>query len=204
MLWWGKKKVRKKKYEEILKKNGGYLDSIFLGDNRVGKTSLIKRIEKKEFDKEEKHTDTISESIFEYKNIKLKVYDIDNEKKKSKETIEIITKSKIFFLVYNINDKVSFENIGFWIEAIKKGKEQVKDKESYLLFLIGNKKDKDDKYKNKEEEGIVINEGYNQEYIEEGEQLAKKNKGIFRTTSARDNEGLDNIIGEAIENYLNL
>ena len=47
MLWWGKKKVRKKKYEEILKKNGGYLDSIFLGDNRVGKTSLIKRIEKK-------------------------------------------------------------------------------------------------------------------------------------------------------------
>ena len=125
-------------------------------------------------------------------------------KKKSKETIEIITKSKIFFLVYNINDKVSFENIGFWIEAIKKGKEQVKDKESYLLFLIGNKKDKDDKSENKEEEGIVINEGYNQEYIEEGEQLAKKNKGIFRTTSARDNEGLDNIIGEAIENYLNL
>ena len=135
----GKKKGRKKKYESILKKNGGYLDSVFLGDNGVGKTSLIKRIEKKEFDKEEKHTDTISESIFEYKNIKLKVYDIDNEKKKSKETIEIITKSKIFFLVYNINDKVSFENIGFWIEAIKKGKEQVKDKESYLLFLIGNK-----------------------------------------------------------------
>ena len=200
----GKKKIRKKKYESILKKNGGYLDSIFLGDNGVGKTSLIKRIEKKEFDKEEKHTDTISESIFEYKNIKLKVYDIDNEKKKSKETIEIITKSKIFFLVYNINDKVSFENIGFWIEAIKKGKEQVKDKESYLLFLIGNKKDKDDKSENKEEEGIVINEGYNQEYIEEGEQLAKKIKGIFRTTSARDNEGLDNIIGEAIENYLNL
>ena len=85
MLWWGKKKVRKKKYEEILKKNGGYLDSIFLGDNRVGKTSLIKRIEKKEFDKDEKHTDSINETTFEYKNnkmkIKLRVFDIDNEKK---------------------------------------------------------------------------------------------------------------------------
>ena len=192
-----------------MKKNGGYLDSIFLGDNGVGKTSLIKRIEKKEFDRDEKHTDTISESIFEYKNntmkIKLKVYDIDNEKKKSKETIEIITKSKIFFLVYAINDKASFENIGFWIEAIKKCKEQVKDKERYLLFIIGNKKDKDNKSEiNKEEEGIVINEGSIQVYIEEGEQLANKHKGIFRTTSARDNEGLDNIIGEAIENYLNL
>ena len=81
----GEKKVRKKKYEEILKKNGGYLDSIFLGDNRVGKTSLIKRIEKKEFDEDEKHTDSINETTFEYKNnkmkIKLIIFDINNEKK---------------------------------------------------------------------------------------------------------------------------
>ena len=32
----------------------------------------------------------------------------------------------------------------------------------------------------------------------------KKNKCIFRLTSAFDNKGLDNIIGEAVEKYLNL
>ena len=45
-----KAKLRRKKYEEILKNNKGYIESIFLGSKGVGKTSLIKRINGKDFD----------------------------------------------------------------------------------------------------------------------------------------------------------
>lgn len=202
----GKKKIRQKKYESILKTNKGFINSIFLGDNGVGKTSLIKRLSGKEFNKDEEHTSEITETLIYYKNdsikIKLKIYDIDNEKKKSKETIEKIRNSNIFFLVYDVKDKKSLENVGFWIEAIKKCKEEDKKKDSDLLYIIGNKRDKNKKSElneNGEENKINM-----EEYIDEGKQIANKNKAIFRATSALDNDETENIIGEAIESYLNI
>ena len=197
-----KKKKKKKKYEAIIKENDGIINSIFLGENGVGKTSIIKRIRGIKFNKDEKHTEEIKDYSIEYKNLRLKCYDIDNEKKKTKEALDIITSCKIFFIVYNIKDKISFDNVGYWIETIRKYKEEELNKgNNHLLVIIGNKNDKSPTDK---EECIIINEGDKKEYIEEGEELANENKGMFKVVSALDNKGFENMIEEVIEGYLNL
>ena len=91
-----------------------------------------------------------------------------------------------------MKDKKSLENVGFWIEAIKKCKEEDKKKDSDLLYIIGNKRDKNKKSElneNGEENKINM-----EEYIDEGKQIANKNKAIFRATSALDNDETENII----------
>ena len=200
----GKKKTKQKKYESILKNNNGCITSIFLGDEGVGKTSLIKRIMGEEFDRNELHTDDIKENLYNYNNnsmkLKLKIFDINNENKRSKKSNDTMVISDIYFLVYNIKDKKSLDNIENWIENIKTSKKESKNKKKYQLVIIGNKNDKQNESNlNENGEGII-----NENFIEEGKQLSKTYKCIFRLTSAFDNKGLDNIIGEAIENYLNL
>jgi GTPase SAR1 family protein len=206
----GKNKARIKKYESLLKENNGYLYSIFLGDTGVGKTSIIKRLNGKEFNRDEEHTDNINESIVicesKTMNIKMKIFDINTDKSKSKKIAEIITKSKIYFLVYDIKSKKGLDILKYWIGVIKNSKEEIKIKENYVIIIIGNKNDKSNKNEeeNEENEGNIINEREEKKYINEGRDLALKNKGIFKITSAMENSGLEDLIKEAIECYLNL
>ena len=199
----GGKKSKNQKYESI-KKDNGNLNSIFLGDNGVGKTSIIKRIEGRKIDEKEKHTESTTDHIIKHKDIILRIFDIDNDKNKSKEVVDIIMNSKIFFLVYNVRDKITFNNVGFWIENINNYKKENKDKGNYLFVIIGNKNDEESKEKLKEEEGIIINEEVEKVYIEEGQQLANENNGIFFSSSALKNTGLNNILEKTVEKYLKL
>ena len=216
----GKNKKRTNKYESILKENNGFLYSIFLGDGGVGKTSIIKRLEGKEFNKDEEHTDNINEKTVFCKsktmNIKMKIFDINNEKSKSKKIADIITKSKIYFLVYDVKSKKSLDTLKYWIGVIKNSKEEIKIKENYLIIIIGNKNDKNNKNEEEKEgneeneeekeenEENIINEKEEKKYIKEGKDLALLNKGIFKIASALENNGLENLIQEAIERYLNM
>ena len=112
-----KAKSRRKKYEEILKNNKGCIESIFLGDDGVGKTSLIKRIEAKNFDEKEKHTDELNKYETKYTNstmqVTLNIHDINNANKKNKSTEQIIINCQIYFLVYDLNNANSFDEIDF-------------------------------------------------------------------------------------------
>ena len=181
-MLYGKKKKKKN--------DSDCINSIFLGEKGVGKTSLIKRIEGKEFNEKEKPTNKTNDIVIDYKKNKLKIYDIQNDKIDTKEIINIISDCKIYFLVYNIKEKETLESLEDIIKNIKKYKQD----NNYLIVIIANKKDK-------EEEGIG---GDNQkENIEEGKKLANENNAIFKMTSAMDNIGLENILGETIEKYLN-
>ena len=204
----GNKKIKQKKYEYIVKNQNGCINSVFLGDNGVGKTSIINRIEGKEINKNEEHTDQINKIKIDYNkeqmNLKIIVNDVDNNKMKTKEFIDIIKESNIFFIIYDVNNKQSLDNVGFWNEVIKRCKEDNK-KENYLLYIIGNKNDMSHEGdNNKEEENQIIsnNEKNNKKYIEEGREFSNNNKGIFKVVSALENEGIDNILGESVESYL--
>ena len=180
----------------FIKSNKGILNSIFLGNNEVGKTSIIKRICGKQFSDDEAHTDTISDFTIKCKyktdTIILKIFDVDNDKMKTKQFIETMKNSNIFFLVYDIRNNESLNKISFWIEVIKRCKEDEKEP-SYLLYILGNKDDS-----NEEE----IKEEENTKLVEEGKKISINNKGIFRVVSAKENKGIDNIVSEAIEKYL--
>ena len=190
----GKKKNRRK----TVMKNG--TNCIFLGDNGVGKTSLIKRLAGKELNKNEKHTNKTTETVINYNNsskpIKFNIYDIDNNIRSSKEIIEIIVNCKVIFLVYNLFDKESFDNIEKTIEDIKKYKKN-ENLEKYLLVIIGNGKESSSLDSNGE--GIVINQDDKNRYIEEGKKLANDNKGIFKEISNLKNNELENLLGEIVE-----
>ena len=197
----GKAKARKKKYENILKNNKGCIDSIFLGSNRVGKTSLIKRIDGKDFDENEAHTEELNKYETEYTNanmqITLNIYDINNDEKEKIIIQETIKKCQIYFLVYEIDNLISLKHIQFWIKVIQNFKKNEKQKD-YTLAIIGNKKD----LKNTEEN--LINANNNDVVYNKAKNLANEVNGIFYITTAKEDKDIKDIIGIAIENYINL
>ena len=179
-----------KKYGNIVKEKKGVINVIFLGENSAGKTSIINRINNDEFNFEEKHTEKLNKTYTKYNKGKIKlqiiINDVDNDKKKSSEFIELIKKSDIFFLVYDVKDDKSAGNIYYWIEVISQMKDDInKD----LIYILANKNDKDDENKNFK-------------LIEKGRQIAEINNAKFKAISAKDNEGIDKIIEESVDEYL--
>ena len=179
-----------KKYGNIVKEKKGVINVIFLGENSAGKTSIINRINNDEFNFEEKHTEKLNKTYTKYNKGKIKlqiiINDVDNDKKKSSEFIELIKKSDIFFLVYDVKDDKSAGNIYYWIEVISQMKDDInKD----LIYILANKNDKGDENKNFK-------------LIEKGRQIAEINNAKFKAISAKDNEGIDKIIEESVDEYL--
>ena len=97
---------------------------------------------------------------------------------------------KIFYLVFDINDSDTYNQINYWVEVIKRCKEKIKDTQKFLMVIIGNKTDLQ-----KNNENTTI--------IEEAKNFANEIEGIFLMTSALSNEGVENVILESVEKYLN-
>ena len=114
--------------------------------------------------------------------LNIAINDVNNEK--NKEFIEMLKKCEIFFIVYDIKNRKSMENIEYWIDVVTKVKDNIN---KILIYILANKKDK--------------NEG-NNELIGEGKNFAVDNNYMFKTISAKDNEGISGIIEESVQNYL--
>ena len=179
-----------RRYSTIVNEEGGIINCVFLGDDNVGKTSIINRIFKKDFNGNEKHTEELIENVHKYNNNKMKlqviINDVDNEKKKSKEYIDILKKSQIFFLVYDVKKNQSYENIEYWIEVISKVKDNLN---KILIYILANKNDRKDG-------------NANNEIILEGKSFAADYKYMFKSISAKDNDGILGLIEDSVKNYL--
>ena len=186
----GKRMIRK--YSSIIKDEDGIINTVFLGEDSVGKTSIINRILKKEFNSSEIHTEELNEFNYKFKSNKMKlnikINDVNNQKKITKEFVNIIEKSEIFFLVYDIYNDKSIENIEYWIDCIKKVKDNIN---KILIYILANKNEK-------------IDGKENNSNIEKGKIIAVENKYMFKTISAKENEGISGLIDESIKNYLTI
>ena len=186
----GKNKRVIRKYSGIVKDNRGILNIMFLGEYSSGKTSIINRINNLEFNIKETHTDELIKSSYNYNKGKMKlnviINDVDNDKKKYPQFIDTIRNSCIFFLVYDVTDNQSLENITYWIEVINSIKE---NKKKDLFYILANKNDK-----NKENQNSTL--------IEHGKHIAEENNALFKAISAKDNEGIEGIIDSSVEYYL--
>ena len=181
-----------RKYSEIIKEKKGKINSVFLGEISSGKTSIINRIQKSDFNPLEIHTDELMKFNYAYNKGKMKldieINDVDINQKKSPEFIDIIKRCNIFFIVYDVKSQKSLDNIHFWIEVIKKIKENI-NKE--LIYILANKNDREDGNKNAQ-------------LLREGRDIAQENKTMFKSISAKDNEGINGIMKESVESYLAL
>ena len=93
-----------RRYSSILKDYNGIINAVLLGDNSVGKTSILNRIKKEPFNSDENHTEQIVEYKYQYNSNKMKldiiIKDVDNEKKNSKEFGNILRNLKVKMLTF--------------------------------------------------------------------------------------------------------
>ena len=159
---------------------------ILLGENGVGKTSIINRYITNQFNPDVQNV-TLGSNYFtkEIKNnrvnYRLKIWDTNGQEKFHSVTSLYIQGSNIILLVYSLDSKESFENLDFWYNTIKSSL----DGKNYIFAIIANKSDLKD--------NVAVSD-------EEGKKYAKEKKAIFRSISAKeDGNGIDKLFDDLID-----
>ena len=159
---------------------------ILIGNSGVGKTSFYRKIITGEFNEKnistigiEKKTldltiDIKKDGKKEKKKFVISLFDTAGQEKFRSVTLNYYKGSDGIFLLYDITDKSSFENVKTWIESIKDSLGRNKDSK-YAVVLIGNKLDlaeenPDDRQVTEEEAQKICKEN---EMIWGGEQSIK-------------------------------
>ena len=176
----------KKDGNKVAKKKKFQIRIITLGDNKVGKTSLINRYVDHKFSPNYLNTVGIDIKMKEKKlengeEIRVIFSDTTGQEKYNSLASNYIKKADGILLVYDITDKDTFEGIQKWEESINE--ESGNDKP---IVLIGNKTDLTDKRK--------IN-------TENGKDFAKTfGDGIkFYETSCKTGENVEEAINDLIK-----
>ena len=159
---------------------------ILLGESGVGKTCIINRYINNEF--QNNVASTLGSAFFLKEIIKgntkynVNVWDTTGQEKYHSLTKIFVHDSKIAFIVYAINDLISYQKVDFWYNFIKENCGDI------IIGIIGNKKDL---YEEEE-----VNE---EEAIKKAEELGV----IFGLTSAlEDDTGFDEIMQSLVKQYI--
>mmetsp|Transcript_24159 Transcript_24159/g.21207 ORF Transcript_24159/g.21207 Transcript_24159/m.21207 type:complete len:184 (+) Transcript_24159:40-591(+) len=150
---------------------------VFLGDQSVGKTSIINRFIYGTFDGRDHPTvgiDFISKAIFfDDKTIRLQLWDTAGQERFRSLIPSYIRDCSVAVIVYDITSTSSFQNISKWIEYVRD--ERGTD---VIIALVGNKTDL--------EENRVVS-------YQEGELKAKENEVLFTEVSAKTDHNVQNL-----------
>ena len=164
-------KYKNYKIKIIENVNNSKLDYLFskiliVGDCKVGKSSLIKKITTNKFEANYKPT-----KGYEFYNymvkiddtyIKLQVWDMCGDENYRPALLNLYRNSTFGILVYSINDYKSFKNLDTWITQLKKNA-PVNNK----ILLIGNKSDEAENREVAYDDGKKICQKYNLELFME-------------------------------------
>ena len=125
---------------------------ILIGNSGVGKTSFFRKIATGEFyDKNistigiekkslELNIDIQKDGKKEKKKFNISLFDTAGQEKFRSVTLNYYKGSDGIFLIYDITDKTSFDQVRTWIESINDSLGRNKD-QKYAMILIGNKLD---------------------------------------------------------------
>ena len=165
------------------------LKVILLGDVGVGKTNIISRYLSGEFNPSLNPTvgSSYGENRIKKEGITylLKVWDTVGQEKYNSITKLFVQGSHIIILVYSIDNLHSFQKLDFWHNFIKN---TLKD-DTYILAVIGNKRDL---YENE-----LVTE-------EEGKKYAEKMNANYALLSAKtDRQNIINFFDILLNEYIN-
>lgn len=142
---------------------------VFLGDQSVGKTSIITRFMYDNFDKNYQATigiDFLSKTMYlEDRTVRLQLWDTAGQERFRSLIPSYIRDSSVAVIVYDITNRASFLNTSKWIEDVRN--ERGND---VVMMLVGNKTDLKER---------------RQVSVEEGEDRAKAEGIMFIETSAK-------------------
>ena len=165
---------------------------ILLGDSGVGKTNIILRYLKNEFNKNSASTIGTTFGVKElYRNkiaYNLNIWDTTGQEMYRSVTKLFIQGAKIVILVYCIERKATFESLNFWYDSINEICGQ-----NVILAIVANKMDLFDQG----------NDGDDFISEEEGQKFAEEKKAIFKSVSAKvDKKGIDSLFDQVLDAYI--
>ena len=153
---------------EIIKrkntKNDLFAKVEVVGDLKVGKTSIIKRLIQNEF--VENYTETVGYEFNPYlikvnnKIIKFQIWDMCGNENYRSVLLNLYRNATLGILVYSVCSRESFNNLSIWIEQLKKFALP-----NSKIILIGNKCDDEQNRQVSYEEGKQICEKNNLEFF---------------------------------------
>mmetsp|Transcript_15109 Transcript_15109/g.32042 ORF Transcript_15109/g.32042 Transcript_15109/m.32042 type:complete len:243 (-) Transcript_15109:280-1008(-) len=158
------------------KKGGGALAPlakyklVFLGDQSVGKTSIITRFMYDNFDRHYQATigiDFLSKTMYlEDRTVRLQLWDTAGQERFRSLIPSYIRDSSVAVVVYDVTNRASFLNTSKWVEDVRA--ERGND---VVICLVGNKTD--------------LGNDKRQVSTEEGEEKASKDDLLFMECSAK-------------------
>ena len=114
----------------------------FIGKSKVGKTSIFHRFWNEEFNEKVESTGTVEKykiKIFSYKDKNYQIYVTDTPGSEKEDLEQIISEycrfSQGFFLIFDLTNRNSLDNINFWIDKI------LKINSNNKFIILGNKCD---------------------------------------------------------------
>jgi Ras-related protein Rab-6A len=153
---------------------------IFTGDIAVGKTSIISVLMGQKFTAEYEASigvDFFSKTMkYKGKIIKLQIWDSAGQEKFRSLIPNYIRGSSLVFIVYDISNRKSFENLSKWIDFVN-------NIENSNIVIVGNKIDLESKRVVKTEEGQKFCNEKNYEFFE---------------VSAKDDTNLNNMLFNSV------
>ena len=160
------------------------LKYIIIGDSAVGKSNLLLQYSQGQFNPEYQLTIAVE---FGTKNLEIrkKIYRIQIWDTAGQENFKSITRayfqsSACAIVVYDISNRVTFNNASNWVEDCKS-----QCSKKTVMVLVGNKLDLADK---------------RQVNTNEGQDLADKYGMLFFEASAKDGTNVDKIFKESADN----
>ena len=159
------------------------LKYIIIGDVNVGKTNLLLRYAHGQFRSDYNVTVGVEfgakNEIIGDKIYRIQVYDTAGAENFRSITRTYYKSSVCAIIVYDITNRESFNNVNVWVEDCKN-----QTAKTIQIVLVGNKTDLEDK---------------RQVDTEEGEQLAEKYGILFKETSAKTGDNVNEILHMSAE-----
>ncbi|KAM3164608.1 GTP-binding protein YPT6 [Lachancea thermotolerans] len=154
---------------------------VFLGEQGVGKTSLITRFMYDTFDDHYQATigiDFLSKTMYlDDKTIRLQLWDTAGQERFRSLIPSYIRDSHVAIVVYDVTNKKSFEYIDKWVEDVK----SERGEENVVLCIVGNKNDLSDERQVSTEEGERKAQVLNAKiFIETSTKVGFNVKNLFR------------------------
>ncbi|KAF2892602.1 hypothetical protein ILUMI_13571 [Ignelater luminosus] len=156
---------------------------VFLGEQSVGKTSLITRFMYDSFDTTYQATigiDFLSKTMYlEDRIVRLQLWDTAGQERFRSLIPSYIRDSTVAIVVYDITNVTSFQQTSKWIDEVRA--ERGND---VVIMLVGNKVDLFDKRQISVEEGERQAKEFNVMFIETSAKTGDNVKHLFRRVGA--------------------
>ncbi|ORY97992.1 ras-related protein rab-like protein-6A [Syncephalastrum racemosum] len=162
---------------------------VFLGEQSVGKTSLITRFMYDSFDATYQATigiDFLSKTMYlEDKTVRLQLWDTAGQERFRSLIPSYIRDSSVAVIVYDISNRDSFVNTTRWIDDVR-----AERGDQVIIVLVGNKTDLNEKREVTPDEGEKRAKELNVMFIETSAKAGHNVKTLFRKI-AQNLPGID-------------